>query len=302
MAEEMSGETVVAKLGDREVLKNYCEFAVFHRAMSAITLFKSLGTDENQRRSIGLEILGNFAASLEDTALWFYVLKEWKEEKDLLFDLLDRTIITEGSGHPYSSEKALEEMAVWTIADLRREFGLPTDQRLLHMGWTERELNEHINALRDVLRELREALEMRTEDERVLVSAYNKVKHGTLAIAAKEYSEIGVSVMLSSRRGPIDLKSGKRKIDTGWIDCEDKELAKLVDNTVHTCGNLWAMLNLIYKSRFDQSWQGVLPAAITDWSKTHCSSIHSTATEDLLEERRQELEREERGLPPPVSH
>ena len=119
---------------------------------------------------------------------------------------------------------------------------------------------------------------MRTEDERVLVSAYNKVKHGTLAIAAKEYSEIGVSVMLSSRRGPTDLKSGKRKINTGWIDCEDEALARLVDNTVHTCGNLWAMLNLIYKAKFDPSWKGEVPAAIQDWSRTKCASIHGAAS------------------------
>ena len=209
--------------------------------------------------------------------MWFYVLKEWKGQKELLFDLLDSMNIKESDTWSYSSEKALSEMANWTIADLRREFGLPTDQRLLQMGWTERALTEHINALRDALEEIREAFEMRTEDERVLVSAYNKVKHGILAIAAREYSEIGISVMLSSRKGPRDPGSGKRKINTAWIDCENESLGRLVDNTVHTCANLWSMLNLIYKARFDLSWQGVPPAAIKDWSDTHCRSIHSAA-------------------------
>jgi hypothetical protein len=268
MAEQTPDEMVVAKLNDRAILRNYCAFAGLHRAVVAITLFKSLGADENRRRSIGLELLGNFAASLEDVALWFYVLREWKERKELLFDLLDRINITEKPGHAYSSERALKEMTNWTIADLRRELGLPTDERLLKMGWTEKMLNEHINGLRGALEQLREALQIRTENERVLVSSYNKVKHGALAIAASEYSPIGVSVMLPSRRGPIDPESGKRKINTGWIACEDEALSRLADNTVHISSTLWAILNLIYKAGFDPEWQGSIPSAIRDWSTT----------------------------------
>jgi len=151
---------------------------------------------------------------------------------------------------------------------------MPRDERLLQLGWSERMLNEHINAMRQTLGELQEALEMRTENERVLVSAYNKAKHGMLAIATEEYSPIGVSVMLSSRRGPLDEMSGRRKINTGWIDCADDALARLVDNTVHTSGNLWSMLNVIYKATFDPQWQGEVPEAISRWSSTRCASIH----------------------------
>jgi len=275
--DEMRPEAVVNKLGDQELLRNYCEFAGLHRAVTAIILFKSLGTDENQRRSIGLEILGNFAAALEDVALWFYVLREWKEQKELLFDLLDRINVTESPGHPYSSERALDEMASWTIADLRREFGLPTDQRLLQMGWTERMLNEYINVLRDALEQLREALGVRIESERVLVSSYNKLKHGALAIAASEYSSIGVSVLLPSRRGPRDPVSGKRKINAGWIACDDDDLRGLVDNTVNISSTICAILNLIYKARFDPTWKGSVPSAVTDWRASAYFSTHTAA-------------------------
>jgi hypothetical protein len=255
VAKKTPAEIVVEKLRDQEVLKNYCTFAGLHRARAAVTLFDSLGTDENQRRSIGLEIFANFAAALEDVALWFFVLREWKKGKELLFDLLDRINVTERPGHAYSSERALDEMARWTIADLRREFGLPADEDLLKKGWTERMLNDHINGLRGALELLRSGLEMRSEDEHGVVSAYNKLKHGALAVASAEHSPIGVSVMLASRRGPRDPASGRRKINVGWIACEDEALRRLVDITLQTSSALWAILNLLYMTRFDAKWR-----------------------------------------------
>jgi len=251
---EASARAIVTKLGDREVLLNYCEFAGMHRALTAVLLFKSLDSEPSRRRSIGLEILGNFVAALEDVALWFFVLKEWKKG-ELLFDLLDQINVTEQPGHPYSSGTALNEIAKWTITDLRREFGLPSDDVLLRMGWSEKMLNDHINGLRAALDALREALEIRTEDERVVVTSYNKIKHGALAIAATEHSSIGVSVMLPSRRGPLDPASGKRKINTGWIACESEALRRLVDNTLAVSSSLWAILNVLYLARFDPAWK-----------------------------------------------
>jgi len=255
MAKETPDHVIVEKLSDQEVLRNYCAFAGMHRSNTAMTLFNSLGTDENQRRSIGLEILGTSVAALEDVALWFFVLKEWKKGEKSLFDLLDGINVTEGEGHPYSAQTALDEMAKWTIADLRREFGLLTDEDLLERGWAEIALNNHINALRGALRVLLRALEMRTEDERILVTSYNKIKHGALAIATTEHSPIKVSVMLSSRRGPVNPASGKRKVNTGWIACEDRALGGLVNNIVQISRALWQILNFIYLTRFDSSWE-----------------------------------------------
>ena len=255
MDKEASAMAIVTKLGDQAVLRNYCTFAGMHRAVVAETLFRALGADPNQRRSIGLEITGNFVAALEDVALWFFVLKEWKMEQSLLFDLLDAIQVRESAQSKYSSLVAQNELAKWTIADLRREFGLPTDDELLKRGWTEMILTAHINGLRGALEILRTALEMRTEDEHVLVSSYNKIKHGALAIAATEHSPIDVSVMLSSRRGPLDKASGKRKINTGWMACEGEALRRLVDNTIQVSFALWQILNFLYMARFDPSWK-----------------------------------------------
>ena len=65
MAKKTLDQIIVEKLSDQEVLRNYCTFAGMHRSNTAMTLFSSLGTDENQRRSIGLEILGTSVAALE---------------------------------------------------------------------------------------------------------------------------------------------------------------------------------------------------------------------------------------------
>ncbi len=260
---EMHPEDVISKLGDQEVLRNYCVFAGLHRALVGVTLFRALGPDERQRRSIGLEIFGNFVAALEDAALWFFVLKEWADEEPL-FDLLDRIEIREAPGHRHSSERALEEISGWTIADLRREFRLPTDDSLLRMGWTEQRLNYYINVLRSALESLKSALEARTDDDRILVSSYNKIKHGALAVATNDHSRIGVSVMIPSRKGPIDPGSGKRKINAGWIPCEDDELARVVKNTMTISTALAAILNLIYASRFDRNWEVPSPPPIVN--------------------------------------
>ena len=261
----MPPEAVISKLGDRELLQNYCGFASRHRAVVGVTLFRALGEDELQRRSIGLEIVGNFAAALEDVALWFFVLKEWKEGT-LLFDLLDRIEIRESEGYAYSSEAAFNELAAWTIADLRREFRLSTDESLLSMGWTELRIREYINLLRDAQESIKSALQARTESERILVSSYNKIKHGALAIAASEGSNIGVSVLLPSRKGPLDPVSGKRKINSGWIPCEDEELRNMVRNTVSVSSAMSAILNLVYANRFDRTWNlPKLPVILADW-------------------------------------
>ena len=261
----MRPEAVTDKLGDRELLRNYCGFASRHRAVVGVTLFRALGADELQRRSIALEIFGNYVAALEDNALWFHVLRQWKEGL-LLFDLLDKIEIRETEGHRYSSEAAIDELSAWTIADLRREFCLPTDGSLLSMGWTEARIKEYITLLRDALETMKSALEARTENERVLVSSYNKIKHGALAVAASEYSEIGVSVMLPSRKGPLDDVSGKRKINTAWILCEDEELRSIVRNTVSISSAMSAILNLIYMSRFDPEWRlPSLPVILAEW-------------------------------------
>lgn len=265
MESEMPSEIeMISRLKDKELLRNYCHFAGIHRARVADSLFRSLGgAEENERRSIGLELLGNLVATLEDAALWFFVLKEWKKGKTLLFDLLDTTKIIESAEHPKSeraghaksSEAALSEMAKWTIADLRREFGLPRDEDLLKQGWTEPMLNQHINGLRAVLHVFKDALELRTEEQRAMVNSYNKIKHGALAIATTEHSSINVSVMLPSRRGSVDPISRKRKINFAWIPCEDEALRSLVGMTIQTSRALWLILNVLYRVRFDPDWE-----------------------------------------------
>jgi len=245
------GNEFVTKPTDQDVLKSYCVFAGMHRAIVAQTLIASLTTDPNQRRSTGLELAANFVAALEDVALWYFVLKEW-ESGEALFDLIHRIQIRDQEGYKYSTQEAVAALSDWTIADLRREFGLPSDEELIKRGWNEEGLTSYINGLREALVRLKSGLELRLEDEGILRTSYNRIKHGALAFPTTENSEIGVSVMILSRRAP-GRPGGK--VNQGWISCDDDALRRLASNAVIVSEALWALLNLIYAYRFDRTWK-----------------------------------------------
>lgn len=245
---------IVSKLSDQEVLRNYCTFAGMHRALTAHFLLAALTQDPNQRRSVALELAANFVAALEDVATWYFVLREWRQSEETLFDLIDRIQVTDSEGQRYSTQAAVANVSHWTIADLRREFGLPSDKSLEDAGWSEDAINTHLNGLREALVRLKSGLELRLEDEGILRTSCNKIKHGLLAIAATENSTMGVSVMIPSRRGPRG-PSGKRKINTGWIACDDTGLRRLAKNAIIVSEALWAVLNLVYVFRFDPEWR-----------------------------------------------
>jgi hypothetical protein len=59
---------------------------------------------------------------------------------------------------------------------------------------------------------------------------------------------------LASRRGPLEPPATKRKINAGWLPCEDGELAKMLFDTLVVSEALFILLNWIYAIRFDDSW------------------------------------------------
>ena len=254
--DEISSQVIVDKLSDRALLRNACEFGILHRALVVRHLWDTMpdAHDANRLRSVALELTANYVASLEDAVLWFFVLKEWKSGGQGLFDLLDGIQVTESATGKYSTLVALDSIRAWTIADLRREFGLPSDEYLLNNGWSDAGVNTHINSMREALDRLKEGMELRAGDEGVLRTSYNKIKHGCVAIAATEYSGIGVSVMMSSRRGPMG-KNGKRLINTGWLPCDRSELKKLAYSTLVIVEAVCTILNLLYTVKFDSEWR-----------------------------------------------
>ncbi len=249
---EVSLAEVNQRLQDRELLRNYCTFACFHRARLAHILYEALDDDQDRRRTIGIEIVENYVAMLEDIAMWFFVLRQWARGSKSLFELLEAVEVRESQGWKYSTEAALTEISGWTIADMRREFGMPLDDDLKKFGLSESGLRGHIAAIRDALSLFQESLSLRRSDQGILVVAYNKLKHGLVALSAVENSSIGASVIVASTKGtPKGLK-------VGWIPCEDDALAKVVDTTVWAAEALCAVLNILYVARFDNKW--VVPA------------------------------------------
>jgi hypothetical protein len=255
--QQTSADDVVAKLKDRDVLRNYCDFSTMYRPSIAMLLIDALDSDPLRRRAIAMEIVALYVAALEDLVLWFFTLRQWRPGEELLFDVVDTVFVNEGRKSTNSTGKALAELANWTHEQLRSEFGLPDDDWLMRNGWSAKGVAEHAEGLTAFLTFVRAALAQRTSDEGMLVTAYNKIKHGALAIAATENSRMGLSLMIPSRRrrGPLEESSGKRMVDVAWLPCDDADLRKLASSVLVTSHVTWVMLNVVYSFRFDPSWE-----------------------------------------------
>jgi hypothetical protein len=248
-------EVIAAKLTDAAILRNYAEFATLYRPSVATTLVRALDNDHIRRRSIAIEVAALSVASLEDLVFWVNALRRWRPGSEPLFDVLDSVVVRENREHDGSSAAALANLLSWTVADLRRELGLPDDGWLRRLGWSGHQVADHAAGLGELLVILREAVAMRTTDEGVLVTSYNKIKHGALVIAASEGSDIGVSVMLPSRKGPIELASRKHMINTGWIACDDVDVCNLANTVLVANHSIWMLANLVYLYRVDAGWR-----------------------------------------------
>ncbi len=264
MDNEATAEEVVAHLSDERLLHSYCTFNTLFRPLIAALLFSQLDDEVQSRRAIALEIASGWVASIEDIVIWVLVLRAWRPGKNLLFDLLDSTTVRENEG-PQSTIALLQHLSDLTGSDLGREIGLPSDAELLGSGFERERIDAQRKALEGFLGLLRDALPIRTADEGVAVSSYNKIKHGVLAVCSDQNSRIGVSFLLASRRGPLDPTAGKRKINASWLPCEDGELAKMLFDTLVVSEALFILLNWLYTVRFDASWlQPSWPSNLTE--------------------------------------
>ena len=177
-----------------------------------------------------------------------FVLQQWSAPKTL-FGLLEDIEVRESIGWKYATDVAIKTISNWTIADMRKAFGLPLDDELASLGLSEVGLQKHIGAMRNALDLFKEGLALRRQDQSILVVAYNKVKHGLVALSAVENSEIGVSVIVPSTKG-----DPKGLLKVGWVPCDDADLAKVVDSTALVSEALMAILHVLYISRFDKDW------------------------------------------------
>jgi hypothetical protein len=251
---DVSPDVLASKLGDSSVLRNYCEFACLYRPSIVNVLIASLDDNAVTRRAIAMKVAALYVAALEDLVLWFFALKRWRPGSELLFDVIDSVFVNESDRSSHSSKTALTEIASLESEELRSQLGLPPDGWLVEHGWSQEELAEHKEGIAALKEFVQEALSQRTTDEGVLVTSYNKIKHGALALATTENSGLGISVMLASRRGPQDPASGRRKINTGWIACDDDDVRHVASSVLVVSHVTWALLNLVHLYRFDPNW------------------------------------------------
>jgi len=238
-------------LQDRSVLRGFAEFGSIHRAQLAAELWSDLRQQEDAsiRKSLALEIVSNYVVQLEDVLHWILALRRWRQGGMSLFDCVDSVRLER-------SEREVDEIAGWNIADFRRELGLPLDQDLERLGYPEASIREFIQGLRIMLERVQEAVEELSLEERILPLMYHKTKHGILAVPADPQIRLRNALMLASRRGsPIEEGEGRRKINTAWIEAVEEGVAHFVRGTYALSDGIWTVANVLYHFKFDPSWQ-----------------------------------------------
>lgn len=249
---EPNSEQAVAHLQDARVLRGFAEFGSIHRAQLADKLWADFRQQREAavRRSLALEIVSNYVAQLEDTLHWVLALQRWHRERQQgtgLFDCVD-------SAH--LEKRALDQIARWTIADLRRELGFPRDDELERRGYSEANIRLVIQTLRIVLVKVQEAVQDLRQDEGILPLVYHKTKHGILAIPADAEGGQRNALVLASRRGPaIREGEAKKKINFAWLEAVEEGVAGFVKKTYAVSDGIWTIANLLYLFKFDSSWE-----------------------------------------------
>jgi hypothetical protein len=257
---------LVAHLDDQVILRSYCEFNTMYRALAATGAYDSRAKSRLHRRAAALEIATAWIASIEDLAMLIIAFGEWDPGNNLLFDVLDKTQIREDGGQN-STEAVLATVMSWSPDQIREGLGLPSEETLRDRGFRDEEIAQQRQSFAGFRDLIARALSIRLADESVAVSSYNKIKHGVLAICSTLNSEMGVSFLLSARRGPKEpALGGRQKINSSWLPCDDRELRALVLDTILVCKASWYLVNLMYLMRFDRKWQmPEWPINIEDW-------------------------------------
>lgn len=232
-------------LSDKSVLRSYCEFGSLHRASHALTLADAFeGADETGRRSLLLALIANSVVAMEDLVLWFHALRKWRPGANLLFDILDDTSINEGRG---STLAALVELSAWEEEEGWRSFGLPEWSDLADDGF-------NVEAIRTVSSLVPELLRDLTQERvrlPILIHAYNKIKHGALALTG---NRTGTQLLIASKRGEFVPEVGKRMVTYQWFDDRISFRLALALGPLYSSQLLHAVLNLVYVIRFDRDW------------------------------------------------
>ena len=262
--------------GDFAILKNAVNFTTGQRAFRAFRILREpLDYLNSQGRAyLSLEGFEQFIVTLEDLQGWIFVLHRWDPGAQVdrsLFGLLDTTRVGVGQ---FSEEAALELVKSLDPTGYRNLIHLPPSEELLKAGFPETAVKGLSIEMAPQLEGLTRAIEIRGDNERAFVKAYNKSKHLLLGILRMDQDKPVIAL-----RTAYSYKSSPISLDGADLGCEASDVRRRAYQTIHSQAVLNHILSLILWTRYGEELE--TPPWVE--SSLHLPGLRDTTDEETTE-------------------
>jgi hypothetical protein len=237
-------------LEDASILRNAVHFTTAQRAFAAYGLL-SHPLDRLQKDSLAFLAISAFTGwmtSMEDVLGWLLVLKEWKpgDVSKCLLRLLDKVQVARDT-----EEKANVLLASLDPGGLRALLHIPDDADLKRNGFP-RQIREGLNeAIPANLGGLRRLIELRQQNDRAYVVAFNKLKHLLLAVRTNVRGRD--EVLIPKWRG-LDQEENVIHLQNAWIACTPANIRVMASRAIVAQAVLNSLLGTILWIRFGEPY------------------------------------------------
>ncbi|GEM_PF-2407637 len=254
---------------DAAILRNTIYFSTAQRAHSAgLILGQPMGVNQQTLAFLVLRAFEEFMTSTEDVLGWLFALHEWRpgDAEFSLFLLMDRIQVGKrASKGDYTEARACTLLRECDVEKFRKLIHIPTEQEMLDAGVPDESIQKIRGGLQAKLNGWRKMAELRAEQDRGWVRAFNKVKHHLLAFRTRERGKDEIWIPTQIR-----LDRQRRRIDLGraWRGVTANEVRRLAGDAIAAQAVLHDTLALILTTRYNETYQPpewVLRAYGTDY-------------------------------------
>lgn len=253
------------KINDKDFTEQYMAFNLAHRYIICDACLKSFDLGNwAVKKSIGIEIISQYVGMLENTAMIYYALKEFKD-KSFLKSLFD-VFIKESSKSDYSSEKIFKEIEELEYEKIDfenfvKKVSLPSSEEALVLAGEDliNELGGQNNTKErykrdtiNIFKSLKNAISNRFQDKGGspldLVKIYNKIKHGSVFKNDETNDE---SIYFPIEVKDLDKEGNEVLMEAYNFICNKKEsLEWFVGQMKILSDNLIKLLEVFYKYNY----------------------------------------------------
>lgn len=246
------------KINDKEFVEQYMAFNLAHRYIICEACLKSFDLGNwVVRKSIGIEVISQYVGMLEDTAMFYYALKE-KSKNTSFFKSLFDIFIKESPNHRYTSKNIydeLEELEKISLEDFLKNLNLPLPKEVVkfaevssinELGGQEKAQEQYKKETKEFLKNIKNVIGNRFQDKKGgqlhLVKIYNMIKHGSIFVDDKTNEE---SIYFPTKIENLDQKGEEVLMEAYNLICNNKEcLEKLVNQMKILSDNLKNLLKI----------------------------------------------------------